>query len=102
MVFVDSPLLKKEMTIRERNQIFHEIPADFLATKKSYIAISDVSMDKPDEDNLFQWDVRSFTSFFGGGGGETKKYCVLRYLCDNGGKFRSPVDCFLLLFFFNY
>ncbi|POI24889.1 hypothetical protein CIB84_011362, partial [Bambusicola thoracicus] len=59
VVFVDSPLLKKEMTIRERNQIFHEIPVDFLATKKSYVSISDVLMDKPDEDNLFQWDVSS-------------------------------------------
>lgn len=68
VVFVDSPLLKKEMTIRERNQIFHEIPVDFLATKKSYVSISDVLMDKPDEDNLFQWDVCSFISFLEGGG----------------------------------
>ncbi|OXB58323.1 hypothetical protein ASZ78_005882 [Callipepla squamata] len=59
VVYIDSPLLKKEMTMRERNQIFHEIPMDFLATKKSYISISDVVMDKPDEDNLFQWDVSS-------------------------------------------
>ncbi|NXH89498.1 ICE2 protein, partial [Edolisoma coerulescens] len=59
VVYVDSPLLRKEMTIRERNQIFHEIPMDFLATKTSYVSISDVSMDKPAEDNLFQWDVCS-------------------------------------------
>lgn len=57
MVYVDPPLLRKEMTVRERNQIFHEIPMDFLATKTSYVPISDVSMDKPAEDNLFQWDV---------------------------------------------
>lgn len=62
MVYVDSPLLRKEMTVRERNQIFHEIPMDFLATKTSYVSISDVSMDKPDEDSLFQWDVRSLAS----------------------------------------
>ncbi|XP_065589574.1 little elongation complex subunit 2 [Cyrtonyx montezumae] len=61
VVYIDSPLLKKEMTIRERNQIFHEIPMDLLATKKSYISISDVVMDKPDEDNLFQWDASSDT-----------------------------------------
>ncbi|NXC03931.1 ICE2 protein, partial [Orthonyx spaldingii] len=60
VVYVDSPLLKKEMTVRERNQIFHEIPMDFLATKTSYVSISDVSMDKPAEDNPFQWDVCSY------------------------------------------
>ncbi|XP_027759709.1 little elongation complex subunit 2 [Empidonax traillii] len=59
VVYVDSPLLRKEMTIREKNQIFHEIPMDFLATKTSYVSISDVWMDKPAEDNLFQWDVSS-------------------------------------------
>ncbi|NXT74393.1 ICE2 protein, partial [Zapornia atra] len=61
VVYVDSPLLKKEMTIRERNQIFHEIPMDFLATKPSSVSISDVPMDKPAEDNLFQWDMTSDT-----------------------------------------
>ncbi|XP_075016394.1 little elongation complex subunit 2 isoform X1 [Calonectris borealis] len=61
VVYVDSPLLRKEMTVRERNQIFHEIPMDFLATKMSYVSISDVSMDKPAEDNLFQWDMSSDT-----------------------------------------
>ncbi|NWR71743.1 ICE2 protein, partial [Centropus unirufus] len=61
VVYVDSPLLRKEMTVRERNQIFHEIPMDFLATKKSYVSVSDVSMDKPAEDNLFQWDMSSDT-----------------------------------------
>uniref|UniRef100_A0A8B9NIE9 Interactor of little elongation complex ELL subunit 2 n=1 Tax=Accipiter nisus TaxID=211598 RepID=A0A8B9NIE9_9AVES len=59
VVYVDSPLLRKEMTVRERNQIFHEIPMDFLATKMSYVSISDVLMDKPAEDNLFQWDMSS-------------------------------------------
>ncbi|NWS99154.1 ICE2 protein, partial [Mionectes macconnelli] len=59
VVYVDSPLLRKEMTVRERNQIFHEIPMDFLATKTSYVSISDVWMDKPAENNLFQWDVSS-------------------------------------------
>ncbi|NWX25667.1 ICE2 protein, partial [Notiomystis cincta] len=57
VVYVDPPLPRKEMTLREKNQIFHEIPMDFLATKISSVSISDVSMDKPAEDNLFQWDV---------------------------------------------
>ncbi|NWT41150.1 ICE2 protein, partial [Chroicocephalus maculipennis] len=61
VVYVDSPLMRKEMTVRERNQIFHEIPMDFLATKTSYVSISDVSMDKPAEDSLFQWDMSSDT-----------------------------------------
>ncbi|NXG14876.1 ICE2 protein, partial [Grallaria varia] len=61
VVYVDSPLLRKEMTVRERNQIFHEIPMDFLATKTSYVSVSDVWIDKPAEENLFQWDVPSDT-----------------------------------------
>ncbi|NXL49821.1 ICE2 protein, partial [Podilymbus podiceps] len=61
VVYVDSPLVRKEMTVRERNQIFHEIPMDFLATKTSYVSVSDVLMDKPAEDNLFQWDMSSDT-----------------------------------------
>ncbi|XP_051484275.1 little elongation complex subunit 2 isoform X2 [Apus apus] len=61
VVYVDSPLLRKEMTVRERNQLFHEIPMDFLATKTSYVSMSEVPMDKPAEDNLFQWDMSSDT-----------------------------------------
>ncbi|XP_009693441.1 PREDICTED: NMDA receptor-regulated protein 2 [Cariama cristata] len=61
VVYVDSPLLRKEMTVRERNQVFHEISMDFLATKTSYVSISDVWMDKPAEDSLFQWDMSSDT-----------------------------------------
>ncbi|NWX96732.1 ICE2 protein, partial [Nothoprocta ornata] len=61
VVYVDSPLLKKEMTVRERNQIFHEIPMDFLGTKKSYVSIFEVLMDKPVEENNIQWDIPSDT-----------------------------------------
>ncbi|NXG73161.1 ICE2 protein, partial [Baryphthengus martii] len=61
VVYVDPPLLRKEMTVRERNQIFHEIPMDFLATKTSYASVSDVSLDKAAEDSLFQWDMPSDT-----------------------------------------
>ncbi|KFQ00023.1 NMDA receptor-regulated protein 2, partial [Leptosomus discolor] len=61
VVYIDSPLLRKEMTVRERNHIFHEIPMDFLATKTSYVSVADVFMDKPAEENLFQWDMPSDT-----------------------------------------
>ncbi|NXJ62758.1 ICE2 protein, partial [Rostratula benghalensis] len=61
VVYVDSPLIRKEMTVRERNQMFYEIPMDFLATKTSYVPISHVSMDKPAEDGPFQWDMSSDT-----------------------------------------
>ncbi|NWI70495.1 ICE2 protein, partial [Todus mexicanus] len=61
VAYVDSPLLRKELTVRERNQMFHEIPMDFLATKTSYVSISNVSMDKPAEDSPFQWDMSSDT-----------------------------------------
>ncbi|XP_038602921.1 little elongation complex subunit 2 isoform X2 [Tachyglossus aculeatus] len=49
VVYVDSPLPRKEMTVREKNQIFHEIPLEFLMSKKSFIPVSAVLMDKPEE-----------------------------------------------------
>ncbi|KAM9063574.1 little elongation complex subunit 2 [Sarcophilus harrisii] len=58
IIYIDSPLPKKEMTVRERNQIFHEVPLDLLTTKTSAIPVSAVFMDKPEE-NIFQWDVPS-------------------------------------------
>ncbi|XP_027707707.1 little elongation complex subunit 2 isoform X2 [Vombatus ursinus] len=58
VIYIDSPLPKKEMTVRERNQIFHEVPLDLLTTKNSAIPVSAVFMDKPEE-NIFQWDVPS-------------------------------------------
>ncbi|XP_043845902.1 little elongation complex subunit 2 [Dromiciops gliroides] len=58
VIYIDSPLPKKEMTVRERNQIFHEVPLDVLTTKNSAIPVSAVFMDKLEE-NIFQWDVPS-------------------------------------------
>ncbi|XP_020824321.1 little elongation complex subunit 2 [Phascolarctos cinereus] len=58
VIYIDSPLPKKEMTVRERNQIFHEVPLDLLTTKNSAIPVCCVFMDKPEE-NVFQWDVPS-------------------------------------------
>uniref|UniRef100_A0A8D0H0L9 Interactor of little elongation complex ELL subunit 2 n=1 Tax=Sphenodon punctatus TaxID=8508 RepID=A0A8D0H0L9_SPHPU len=47
VVYVDPPLPKKEITVREKNQIFHAIPADFLVSKQQSIPVSAVLMDKP-------------------------------------------------------
>ncbi|XP_006020098.1 little elongation complex subunit 2 isoform X1 [Alligator sinensis] len=61
VVYVDSPLPKKEMTMREKNQMFHEITLNFLVSKKSYAPMSMVLMDKPVEENMFQWNMSSDT-----------------------------------------
>ncbi|XP_061451038.1 little elongation complex subunit 2 isoform X2 [Rhineura floridana] len=47
VVYVDPPLPKKEMTVREKNHIFHEFLADFHMTKKSHVLAHDVILDKP-------------------------------------------------------
>uniref|UniRef100_H3BDG7 Interactor of little elongation complex ELL subunit 2 n=1 Tax=Latimeria chalumnae TaxID=7897 RepID=H3BDG7_LATCH len=54
VVYIDSPLPKKEMTIRERNQIFHEAPTEFLLSKNSYINISTMTLDKSVEELMAQ------------------------------------------------
>lgn len=63
VVYVDSPLPKKEMTMREKNQMFHEITLNFLVSKKSYAPMSMVLMDKPVEENMFQWNVCCFICY---------------------------------------
>ncbi|XP_067390846.1 little elongation complex subunit 2 isoform X2 [Emydura macquarii macquarii] len=57
VVYIDSPLPKKEMTVREKNQIFHEIPLDCLTSKTSFIPVSAVLMDNPFEEDMFQWNM---------------------------------------------
>ncbi|KAH1184083.1 hypothetical protein KIL84_014699 [Mauremys mutica] len=57
VIYIDSPLPKKEMTVREKNQIFHEIPLDSVISKKSIIPVSAVLMDNPFEENIFQWNM---------------------------------------------
>ncbi|XP_032654400.1 little elongation complex subunit 2 isoform X2 [Chelonoidis abingdonii] len=59
VIYIDSPLPKKEMTVREKNQIFHEIPLDSVISKKSTIPVSAVLMDNPFEENIFQWNMPS-------------------------------------------
>ncbi|XP_019388966.1 PREDICTED: little elongation complex subunit 2 [Crocodylus porosus] len=61
VVYVDSPLPKKEMTVREKNKMFHEITLDFLVSKKSYAPMSMMLLDKPVEENMFQWNMSSDT-----------------------------------------
>uniref|UniRef100_A0A452GWI0 Little elongation complex subunit 2 C-terminal domain-containing protein n=1 Tax=Gopherus agassizii TaxID=38772 RepID=A0A452GWI0_9SAUR len=57
VIYIDSPLPKKEMTMRERNQIFHETPLDSVMSKKSVVPVSAVLMDNPFEENIFQWNM---------------------------------------------
>ncbi|CAM4527775.1 little elongation complex subunit 2 isoform X1 [Lepidochelys kempii] len=57
VIYIDSPLPKKEITVREKNQIFHEIPLDTLTSKNSIIPVSAVLMDNPFEEKMFQWDM---------------------------------------------
>ncbi|XP_062998794.1 little elongation complex subunit 2 isoform X2 [Elgaria multicarinata webbii] len=52
VVFVDPPLPKKEMTVREKNQVFHEFLADFHMTKQSYVLAHAAILDKPPEESL--------------------------------------------------
>nr|XP_014435957.1 little elongation complex subunit 2 isoform X2 [Pelodiscus sinensis] len=57
VVYIGSPLPKKEITIREKNQIFHEIPLDCLTSKNSSIPVSAVLMDNSSEENIVQWNM---------------------------------------------
>lgn len=49
VIYVDSPLPRKQMTMRERNQIFHEVPLKHIISKNTSIPVSAVFMDKPEE-----------------------------------------------------
>ncbi|XP_076984194.1 little elongation complex subunit 2 isoform X2 [Tamandua tetradactyla] len=49
VIYINSPLPKKKMTMRERNQIFHEVPLKFMMSKSSSVPVSAVFMDKPEE-----------------------------------------------------
>ncbi|XP_066492625.1 little elongation complex subunit 2 [Tiliqua scincoides] len=52
VVYIDPPLPKKEMTVREKNQVFHEFLADFHMTKQSSILACAAVLDKLPEDPL--------------------------------------------------
>lgn len=49
------------MTMRERNQTFHEVPLKFMMSKNTSVPVSAVFMDKP-EDYVSEMDV--CTAFF--------------------------------------
>ncbi|XP_032870645.1 little elongation complex subunit 2 isoform X2 [Amblyraja radiata] len=46
VIFIDSPLPKKELSTREKNLLFYEVPLDLLMSKKSYTAMSNLTLDK--------------------------------------------------------
>ncbi|XP_058150273.1 little elongation complex subunit 2 [Dasypus novemcinctus] len=49
VIYINSPLPQKKMTMRERNQIFHEAPLKCMMSKSSSVPVSAVFMDKPEE-----------------------------------------------------
>uniref|UniRef100_A0A8C5S9Z5 Interactor of little elongation complex ELL subunit 2 n=1 Tax=Laticauda laticaudata TaxID=8630 RepID=A0A8C5S9Z5_LATLA len=49
VAYINPPLPKKEMTVREKNQLFHEFLADFHMTKQSSVVARAVILDKPSE-----------------------------------------------------
>ncbi|XP_015982333.2 little elongation complex subunit 2 isoform X3 [Rousettus aegyptiacus] len=49
VIYVNSPLPQKKMTMRERNQIFHEVPLKFMMSKNTAVPVSAVFMDKPED-----------------------------------------------------
>ncbi|XP_048338124.1 little elongation complex subunit 2 isoform X2 [Sphaerodactylus townsendi] len=50
VVYIDPPLLKKEMTVREKNHLFHAFLADFHTTKQSHVLARGAVLDKPRKD----------------------------------------------------
>ncbi|XP_016064056.1 PREDICTED: little elongation complex subunit 2 isoform X5 [Miniopterus natalensis] len=56
VIYINSPLPQKKMTMRERNQIFHEVPLKFMMSKNTSVPVSAVFMDKP-EDYMPEMDV---------------------------------------------
>ncbi|ERE77100.1 NMDA receptor-regulated protein 2 [Cricetulus griseus] len=49
VIYINSPLPRKQMTMRERNQIFHEVPLKHVISKNTSVPVSAVFMDKPEE-----------------------------------------------------
>ncbi|KAM4829115.1 little elongation complex subunit 2 isoform 4-T9 [Thomomys bottae] len=49
VIYINSPLPSKQMTMRERNQIFHEVPLKSMMSKNTLVPVSAVFMDKPEE-----------------------------------------------------
>nr|XP_017515223.2 little elongation complex subunit 2 isoform X3 [Manis javanica] len=49
VIYINSPLPPKKMTMRERNQTFHEVPLKFMMSKNTSVPVSAVFMDKPED-----------------------------------------------------
>ncbi|OCT89436.1 little elongation complex subunit 2 isoform X2 [Xenopus laevis] len=47
IVYMDPPLPKKEVSVREKNKMFHEAPLDFLLRKKNNLLLEAIQLDKP-------------------------------------------------------
>lgn len=63
VIYINSPLPQKKMTVRERNQIFHEVPLKFMMSKNTSVPVSAVFMDKPEE-YISEMDVCNTLFFF--------------------------------------
>ncbi|XP_072349200.1 little elongation complex subunit 2 isoform X3 [Scyliorhinus torazame] len=53
VAFLDSPLPKKNLTVREKNLLFYQVPLDLLMTKKYYVAVSSMTLDKLERCDMF-------------------------------------------------
>uniref|UniRef100_A0A2K5LMY8 Little elongation complex subunit 2 C-terminal domain-containing protein n=1 Tax=Cercocebus atys TaxID=9531 RepID=A0A2K5LMY8_CERAT len=49
VIYINSPLLRNKVTMRERNQIFHEVPLKFMIPRNTSVPVSAVFMHKPEE-----------------------------------------------------
>nr|XP_013000939.1 little elongation complex subunit 2 isoform X1 [Cavia porcellus]XP_013000940.1 little elongation complex subunit 2 isoform X1 [Cavia porcellus] len=49
VIYINSPLPQKKMTMRQRNQIFYEIPLKCMMSKNTSVPVSAVFMDRPEE-----------------------------------------------------
>ncbi|XP_045305515.1 little elongation complex subunit 2 isoform X3 [Leopardus geoffroyi] len=49
VIYINSPLPQKKMTMRERNQMYHEVPLKFMMSKNTSVPVSAVFMDKPED-----------------------------------------------------
>uniref|UniRef100_A0A4W3H967 Little elongation complex subunit 2 C-terminal domain-containing protein n=1 Tax=Callorhinchus milii TaxID=7868 RepID=A0A4W3H967_CALMI len=54
VICFDSPLVKKELTVREKNSLFYEVPLDLLMSKKSDVPLSTMTLDKPEDINRLE------------------------------------------------
>uniref|UniRef100_W5NC47 Interactor of little elongation complex ELL subunit 2 n=1 Tax=Lepisosteus oculatus TaxID=7918 RepID=W5NC47_LEPOC len=63
VVFIDSPLLKREITVREKNQIFHKESIHLLLKSGSLKQVSEVLLNNTTLDPVVPWTDRRPVSF---------------------------------------